>query len=153
MRKIAVALVIGFLAAPAVAAPKADQADVLATVRQFIDGFNKGDVKNALAACASPASVVDEFAPYAWQGPTACADWANDFDAMAKKNAITDSVVTLLKPKHVDIDGDRAYVVNPVNYDFKKNGKKESQKGSTFTVALQKTAAGWRITGWSWSTR
>jgi ketosteroid isomerase-like protein len=153
MRKIAAALVLGLLAAPAAAATKADQADVLATVRQFIEGFNKGDVKSALAACASPVSVVDEFAPYAWQGPTACADWANDFDAMAKKNGITDSVVTLLKPRHVDVDGDRAYVVNPVNYDFKKNGKKEAQKGSTFTVALQKTAAGWRITGWAWSTR
>ena len=133
-------------------ASASDQTDVMATVRQFIDGFNKGDVKSALAACASPASIVDEFPPYAWQGATACADWANDFEANARKNGITDSVVTLQKPKHVDVTGDRAYVVVPANYDYKVKGKKTSQKGSIMALALQKTPEGWRITGWSWAT-
>ena len=133
-------------------ASASDQTDVMVTVRQFIDGFNKGDVKSALAACASRPGIVDEFPPYAWQGATACADWANDFEANAKKNGITDSVVTLQKPKHVDVTGDRAYVVVPANYDYKARGKKTSQKGSIMAVALQKTPAGWRITGWSWAT-
>lgn len=150
MKKIALALVIGMAAGTASAS---DQTDVMATVRQFIDGFNKGDVKSALAACASPVSIVDEFPPYAWQGATACADWAGDFEANAKTSGITDSVVTLQKPRHVDVAGDRAYVVVPANYDYKVKGKKTSQKGSIMAVALQRTAAGWRITGWSWATR
>jgi len=70
-----------------------------------------------------------------------------------KKDAITDPVVTLQKPRHVQVTGDRAYVVVPANYDYKQKGKKMSQKGSTFTVALQKGPAGWRITAWTWSTR
>jgi len=144
------ALVVVMVAGTASAS---DQTEVMATVRQFIDGFNKGDVKSALAACASPVSIVDEFPPYAWQGATACADWATDFEANAKKNGITDSVVTLQKPKHVDVTGDRAYVVVPANYDYKAKGKKTSQKGSVMAVALQKTPEGWRITGWSWATR
>ena len=41
--------------------------------RQFIDGFNKGDVKSALAACADQVSIIDEFAPYEWHGAGACA--------------------------------------------------------------------------------
>jgi hypothetical protein len=57
--------------------------------------------------------------------------------------------VTLGKPKHLDISDDRAYVVIPSNYAFKKQGKKI---GSIFTFALQKTDADWRITGWSWAT-
>lgn len=134
-------------------ASASDQADVMATAHQFIDGFNKGDVKSALAACASPVSIVDEFPPYAWQGANACADWATDFESNAKKNGITDSIVTLLKPKHVDVTGDRAYVVVPANYDYKLKGKKTSQKGSIMALALRKTPAGWRITGWSWATR
>jgi hypothetical protein len=52
-----------------------EKADVMAAVHQFIDGFNKGDVKTVLAACAAQASIVDEFPPYAWQGATACSDW------------------------------------------------------------------------------
>jgi ketosteroid isomerase-like protein len=149
MKRLAMALVVVMAAGTASAS---DQTDVMATVRQFIDGFNKGDVKSALAACASPASIVDEFPPYAWQGATACADWANDFEANARKNGITDSVVTLQKPKHVDVTGDRAYVVVPANYDYKVKGKKSSQKGSIMALALQKTPEGWRITGWSWAT-
>jgi len=150
MGKLALALVVALTAGTAQAT---DKTDVMATLQQFIDGFNKGDVKSALATCASPVSIVDEFPPYAWQGANACADWANDFEANATKNGITDSVVTLQKPKHVDVVGDRAYVVVPANYDYKVKGKKTSQKGSIMAVALQKTAAGWRITGWSWATR
>jgi ketosteroid isomerase-like protein len=149
MRRSIVALA---LAAAAGSAAASDRTDVMATVNQFIDGFNKGDVKSALATCASPASIVDEFPPYAWQGPTACADWASDFEANSKKNEITDEVVKLAKPKHVDVTADRAYVVVPASYTYKQKGKKVSQVGSTMVLALRKSATGWLITGWAWAT-
>jgi ketosteroid isomerase-like protein len=153
MRRIAIALVVIMTAGFAGTAAASDRDDAFAQVKQFIDGFNKGDVKSALATCASPVSIVDEFPPYAWQGATACADWARDFEANAKKDAITDSVVTLHKPRHVDVSGDRAYVVVPADYVYKVKGKKASQKGSIMVAALQKGGDGWRITGWSWATR
>jgi ketosteroid isomerase-like protein len=151
MKKAALlaALAIVSLAGPARAS---DEADAVAPIKQFIDGFNKGDAKTALAACASPAVVIDEFAPFLWQGANACADWANDFDADAKKNGITDGFVKLSKPRHVYVSGDRAYVVVPTAYDYKRNGKKVSQTGAVMAVTLQKGAAGWKITGWSWAT-
>ena len=49
------------------------------------------------------------------------------------------------------ITADRAYVVVPANYTFKKNGKLVKETGSMFTFALQKGEAGWRITGWAWA--
>jgi ketosteroid isomerase-like protein len=130
-----------------------DKDDAFATVKQFIDAFNKGDVKSALATCASPVSIVDDFPPHAWQGPTACADWASDYAAVVKTEGITDPIVTLKKPRHVDVTGDRAYVVVPVDYTYKVKGKKVSQKDSIFTVALQKGPSGWRMTGWAWAAR
>ena len=102
-------------------------------------------------ACAAPSSIIDEFPPHHWQGATACADWANDFDADSKKNGITDSIVTLAEPSHVDITGDRAYVVVLATYTYKQNGKPMTEAGSIFTAALQKVAAGWRMTGWAWA--
>ena len=148
MRKLIVALAVALAAGPAAASEKTD---MMATLHQFMDGLNKGDVKTALAACASPASIIDEFPPHEWQGATACADWANDFEAYNKKSGITDPIATIGKPRHIDITGDRAYVVAPATYTYKEKGKKLTESGSTLTVALQKGAAGWRMTGWAWS--
>jgi hypothetical protein len=145
---LTVGLILVFASGSAAAS---EQTDVMASVHQFIDGFNKGDAKTALAACASPTSIIDDFPPHEWHGPTACADWSTAYDADAKKNGITDGIVTLRTPWHVDVTGDRAYVVVPVNYTYKQNGKPVTESGSIFTVALKKVAAGWRITGWAWA--
>ena len=67
-------------------------------------------------------------------------------------NGITDGVVKLGKPKHLDINGDRAFVVIPSSYIYKKKGRLIKQIGSAFTFALQKESSGWKITGWSWAT-
>jgi len=141
-------LVVTIAAGPAFAAEKDD---VMAPVKQFVDGFNKGDMKSALAACAEQTSIVDEFPPHEWHGPGACATWAKDFDADAKKNGVTDGKVTIGKPRHVDISGDRAYVVVPASFAYKLKGKPTKETGSTLTVALQKGASGWLMTGWAWT--
>ena len=151
MRKIIVAFAVALVVAPAAASEKSGKTEVMAPVHQFIDGLNKGDTKTALAACAAPSSIVDEFPPYGWQGATACADWANDFAADSKKNGSTDAIVTLGKPRHVDITGDRAYVVVPATYTYKQKGKRVTESGSILTAALQKSAAGWVMTGWAWT--
>ncbi len=125
--------------------------DVMRTVWQFVGSFNKGDVKTALGDCAAQSSIIDEFPPYSWQGATGCADWSNDFDAYIKKNGMTDPKVTLGLLRHVDVSGDRAYVVVPANFTFKKNGKRINERSSILTLALQKVADSWRITGWAWA--
>ena len=146
-------LFIALAFAAATTAPTAadDKADVMATINQFVGGFNKGDTKAAAAACAEQTSILDEFAPHEWHGAGACLTWMKDYDTDAKKNAITDGIVTLNKPKHLDIDGAYAYVVIPSDYGFKKAGKEVWEKDSLFTFALKKGPAGWKITGWSWA--
>jgi ketosteroid isomerase-like protein len=131
--------------------PGSAQTAVLAAVNQFADGFNKGDTKMLLSACADQTSILDEFPPHEWHGTGACAKWVSDFDADAKKNGITDGVVTLSNPLHVDVTADRAYVVIPANYTFKQKGKAISEVGSIITLTLHKSPTGWRITGWSWA--
>jgi ketosteroid isomerase-like protein len=130
-----------------------EKADVMAAVRQFVDSFNKGDVKAAAAVCADETSIIDEFPPHEWHGPGACTKWMNDYDADAKKNGITDGLVTLSAPRHVDVAADHAYVVVPATYAFKEKGRPVQETGSLLTIALQKGAGGWRITGWAWSKR
>lgn len=149
MKRIIVAIAVALLATgPAVAS---DMTDVMAPIKQFLDGFNKGDPKMAIAACADQTSIIDEFAPHEWHGPGACAKWLDDFVADTKKNGVTDGHVTFGKPRHVDITADRAYVVIPTTFAFKLKGKPTKESGATITLALQKVDAGWRITGWAWT--
>ena len=149
MRKLSFALTILISAtAPAFAS---DKTDVMVPIHQFVDGFNKGDVNSALAACSDETSIIDEFPPHEWHGAGACAKWADDYVANAKKDAISDGVVTMHKASHVTVSGDRAYVVVPADYAWKQKGKPMKETRAAFSFALQKGAGGWKITAWSWA--
>jgi hypothetical protein len=55
-------LASALLASTAIAA---QPEDVMTPIRQFIDGFNKGDTKSAFAAYATgDIGIIDEFAPH-----------------------------------------------------------------------------------------
>jgi hypothetical protein len=149
MYKTFSAVALAVLAAGATAA--SEKTDVMVPVHQFLDGFNKGDTKMALAACADQTSIIDDMPPHEWHGTGACARWMSDFDTDAKKNEITDGIVTLSSLRHIDITGDRAYVVASANYTSKKKGRLIRETGSLFTIALQRVETGWRITGWAWA--
>jgi hypothetical protein len=129
------------------------QANVMTPVHQFVDAFNKGDTRAAAAACSGETSIIDEFPPHEWHGTGACLAWMGDYDANARQNGITDGFVALGKPTHVDITGNRAYVVIPANYTYRQRGKSVRETASMMAFALRKSDAGWLITGWSWAKR
>lgn len=128
-----------------------EQEEVMKTVHQWVDSLNKGDTQSAIAACAGQTSIVDEFPPHEWHGAGTCAKWVTELEAYNRKLGLTDSMVTLGKPRRIDVTADRAYVVAPTDFHFKEHGKDGAELGALFTVALQKGQAGWRITGWAWS--
>jgi hypothetical protein len=132
-------------------AAASDKSDVMAAINHAVAAFNRGDMKTWVAACASPASIIDDFPPHEWQGPTACADWASAFAAYSKKNGIIPGSVILATPWHVVVTGARAYVVWPASFSYKQNGKPMKESGSILTLALMKAASGWVITGWAWA--
>jgi hypothetical protein len=144
MRRILISLAMTALAAtPAIAS---EEKDVMAVVRQWTGLFNKDTATSALAACANETSIIDDIAPYAWLGSGACSNWLNVLNAESKKSAVSDLSSTLLKPRHVVVTADRAYVVVPINFTFKVDGKATKETGSLLAAALQKVPAGWRIT-------
>jgi hypothetical protein len=147
---VALSAALALVCVPGTAAAS-DSSDVMATVNHALAAFNRGDLKTWAAACASSSSIVDDFAPYEWQGPTACTDWATAYAAFSKKAGITAGVVTLGAPRHVAVGAGRAYLVFPATYTYKQKGKPMKQSGAVFTLALAKTGAGWQITGWAWA--
>lgn len=148
--RTALAGVVGSLSLflPAVAA--AANAPLMAPVHQFIDSFNKGDVKAAEAAHKPSVAIIDEMAPHIWTGPGAFKAWAAALMADAKKRGDTDQSVTVSDPVREEMTGDRAYLVVPAVYAFKEKGAAMKEEGQ-MTFALQKGAAGWKIAGWTWT--
>jgi ketosteroid isomerase-like protein len=135
----------------AVSTAQSGATDPMAAVRQYVDGFNKDDVKAMAVTCAAPASIIDGLPPHVWSGPTACEDWHRDVIAAGEREGAAGYFITLGEPWHVDVSGDRAYVVVPATMTFKVHGKQTTQSGSIFTVALRKLPEGWRISGWAWA--
>ena len=144
---VAVAAALVWSALPACAN---DNSDVTAAVQKANDSFNKGNKQEWLATCGAEPVIIDNFAPYRWDGSTACEDYWNANDADSKKNGITNETVTLGKPWHVAVTGDRAYVVVPTTDTYKEKGKSVTRSGSVWTFTLQKVASGWLVTGMAW---
>ena len=152
MRKLYFVFVTALILAGSTAA-FGQRSAVMKPINQFVNGFNKGDIESAMAACSETTAIIDEFPPHTWSGAGACQKWVDDYVADAEKNGIKDGVVTLGKPSHFESTADHAYVVIPSSYTYKQKGKRVAQIGSMFTFSLNKGANGWAITGWSWSTK
>ena len=125
----------------------AEKDDVIAAVHRYLDNLDKPE---SLAMCDSHVSILDEFPPHEWHGPTACADWYKALNAYNEKSGITDGDAPLGTPWTVDVTGDRAYFVAPMTYTFKRHGKPVKETAS-FAVSLKRAPTGWLITGWAFS--
>ena len=128
-----------------------EKTDVVAAVHRYFDNLDQDKLEMALTMCDSHVSILDEFPPHEWHGPTACADWWKALNAYDEKEGIAAGAAALGTAWTVDVTGDRAYFVAPATYEYKQHGKPVKESRAVFTVALRRTEAGWRITGWTWS--
>jgi ketosteroid isomerase-like protein len=125
--------------------------DPLGAVRRYVEAFNDGDPAAMAAICADPMQILDGMSPHVWQGPTAAQDWWRDVVAEGAHLGASGYRIALAEPRHVDINGDSAYLVVPASMTFDLRGTKVSQTGSLYTVALRKVGAEWRLTAWAWA--
>ncbi|MEI9884966.1 MAG: nuclear transport factor 2 family protein [Rhizomicrobium sp.] len=146
MRKMIAALFAASLlvASPALASAKGE---VEAAVRQLIRYANAGNDAAFAGMLAPGGIVIDEFAPFRWNGLDA---WAAAYGAYNQQNGVTNARTAILGIKHVHVEGDRAYAVVRVVYSYKQNGVPRTEKGSDVFV-LAKTPAGWRALGFAWA--
>jgi hypothetical protein len=98
-----------------------------------------------------PGSILDGMPPHVWQGPTASQDWYRDVLAEGQRHGASGYFVALGEPLHENITGDSAYVAVPATMTFDVGGKKVTQSGAVFTVALHQRSDGWRIAAWAWT--
>jgi len=92
MYKMGIMLLIAVISSRAVTA--SDKTDVMAVIHQWVDSFNKGDEKAALATCADEGSIIDDIEPHEWHGSGMCSHWMESLHAWVAKNEISETHVT-----------------------------------------------------------
>jgi ketosteroid isomerase-like protein len=134
-----------------VAAQTAANATPMATINTFVNAFNKGDMNTVHAVhSAEGVTIIDEDAPYLWQGKTAVDQWLAVLDAVGKAKGQSENAVAIRKPQVLNITGNRAYAVVPAEYTWKENGT-PMHESATISAVLHRTAAGWKIDAWTWN--
>jgi len=118
-------------------------------VDALIAGINTGDLAKVTSAYTSDAVIVDEFAPFRWDGAQAGANWWKDFGAFAKAAGISNAHITHAKPEFLGYDKEKssAYVVVPCTFTYTLKGKRQTEMGR-WVLLLRKTADAARKTAW-----
>ena len=123
----------------------------MASVRQFIEGFNRNDIELAQAACADENSIIDDFPPHEWTGRGATTAWLSDMNRMGAEYGMSDASVDLDEPNaQVTISESRAYVTAVVDVRWLQDGA-PARRGGRLTLALRAEADTWRITALAWA--
>ena len=121
------------------------------TVRTFMAGFNTGDLaKSAALNSSAGTSIIDEFAPYTWNGVKAFDEWSAALDANSKALGITEAKVMLGSPIVKNITSAQAYLIYPSVYRYKLKGTSMRETGR-IAIVLRKEASAWKIAAWTWT--
>jgi ketosteroid isomerase-like protein len=154
MRVSIVGLVLAAcLAGPALAQAPAPtgSAEAMAAITRFTDAVNHGDMAGALGYLGQAPTVVDDLAPYRWQGPGAGAAWMGAMGANAQAKGMTVINMQIAKATRIEVDGASAYAVVPgvLTFTF-KDGHSEHADG-VLTFALQRVGEAWKIDALTWT--
>lgn len=116
----------------------------IASVRQFIEGFNHNDIELAQAACADESVIVDDFPPHEWMGPRATTAWLTDMNRMGADYGMSDASVELDEATaQVTISDKHGYVTGVVDVRWLQDGA-PAQRGGRLTLALSLRGIGRR---------
>ena len=123
---------------------------IVAALQRFTGFVNAGDMPAALACFTANPSIVEDIAPYHWQGPGAGAAWLAAMGANAARAGMTGITMTFHAPTLVLTEGDRGYAVLPgdLAYAFGDGSVRRVRGHGTF--AVQRDAADWKIETLTW---
>jgi hypothetical protein len=143
------ALSIAVAALPAGASLPTSQSALNALPGQIVSALYAHDVATVRAMCDARAIVVDEFPPFLWTGPDACARYANAFAAVTKHVNVT-AFTERTRSTTVTRAPGRILVVTHVTRTPYVAGDAKPEDG-TWTFVLTRSARGWTIASLTWS--
>jgi len=124
---------------------------VVATITRMTEAVNHGEMPTAFAAFTASPWIVDDLAPYRFQGPGAPQAWIGAMGANAQAQGMTDINMKLSPATRVEVSGDLAYALLPGLLTYKmKDGHSEHAVGQ-LTFTLVRAAGDWKIDTLVWS--
>ena len=123
--------------------------EIVAAIADFVDAVNRGDHTGALAGLTDDVSIVEDLAPYRWQGPDAGSDWLEAMSDNAQRNGITSISMNLRNATRVEIEGEYAYAIVPGVLTY--GGGSPRQADGLLTFAMIEQEGRWMIRSFAWS--
>ena len=128
----------------------AEEADVTDFIRTFVEAVNRGEIDTALAAFADDACIVEDLAPFRWQGPGAGGEWLAAMGANAARLGVDAIHMALGDPMRIEVEGPNAYAVWPGTVTLGRAGDTLQEKG-VLTFVLRASDGAWSISALTWS--
>jgi hypothetical protein len=149
MKVISLLALLGALCAfsPAMADNKPTP-EMMAPVEQVAHFIATGDDADLFAFASKGVVIVENFAPYLFEGRSAVQRWA---DGMKTHTSATEALAyTFGPPQDFTIDGDRAYFSLPTRWTGKA-GPQDFVEDGGWSFVLVKEKGRWRVLSYGWS--
>ena len=128
--------------------PTPDLMAPVQTLARFVAAGEAAGLEDAFAARG--VVIVENFAPFLFDGPDAVAQWRRGFEAHRFDDALTDLVWRFGEPQDFVLEGERAYFVLPTTWTGKTHGRAFSEDGG-WAFVLESGQGCWRIRSYAWA--
>ena len=103
---------------------------MLDLISSFVDAVNEGRSDSALARLTPDVTIVEDLAPFRWQGRSAGTDWLRAMGDNAQRSGIMAISMQLGIPSRVEVEGRSGYAVIPGLLIYKTNTVPSARMGS-----------------------
>lgn len=135
-------------AVPEKSAVDVERSQLIGVIQDWVAAVNREEGAAVTRLWVPDSTVIDSFPPYVWQGPKAIAAWWSDYESLTKAQGLAD-IVFRFEPRHVDVVGDRAYVVGDGRVDY-RIATGQLRDRATWMFCLARIDGAWRFTAWAW---
>ena len=125
-------------------------ADIASTVSKFVDEVNSGRIEAALARFTKDVTIVEDLAPYCWQGPDAGPQWLTAMAANAEQLGVTAVVMDLGTAQRIEVEGATGYAIFAGTVLLKGINQTLREAG-LLTFAFERHSDEWLIAAMTWT--
>ena len=125
-------------------------ADIASTISTFVDEVNSGKIEAALARFTHDVTIVEDLAPYRWQGQDAGSEWLTAMAANAERLEVTAVVMDLGMAQRIEVEGATGYAIFDGTV-LLKTADQTLRESGLLTIALELHSDQWLISAMTWT--